>query len=81
MPDDLADSYRMTAKLPFPSEILGNKYVIDFFVMKRGKIYLNSFQVWHPEALQMPINLHCIDLDIVISSFTDVSAALENRFF
>lgn len=45
MPDDLADSYRMTAKLPFPSEILGNKYVKDFFVMKRGKIYLNSFKV------------------------------------
>lgn len=38
MPDDLADSYRMTAKLPDPFEILRNKYIkdkcfclIDFF--------------------------------------------------
>lgn len=44
MPDDLADSYRTTAKLPFPSDILGNKDIKDFilFIMKRDKIYLNS---------------------------------------
>lgn len=36
MPDDLADSYTMTAKLPFPSEILGNKYVKDFFCNEKG---------------------------------------------
>lgn len=40
MPDDLADSYGTTAKLPFPSEILGNKDMKDFilfffFLMKR----------------------------------------------
>lgn len=29
MPDDLADSYRMTAKLPNPFEILRNKYIKD----------------------------------------------------
>lgn len=31
MPDDLADSYRTTANLPFPSEILGNKNIKEFF--------------------------------------------------
>jgi len=58
MPDDLADSYRMTAKLSNPFEILGSletsalKISVDkwcFFcggreVMKRDKIYLNSFK-------------------------------------
>lgn len=45
MPDDLADSYRTTAKPPFPSEILGNKDIRFLFLMKRDKINLKSLNI------------------------------------
>lgn len=45
MPDDLAGSYKNTAKHPFPSEILGSKAIRFLFLMKRDKIYLNSLNV------------------------------------